>query len=190
MPQGYAYEFFAPQPETSDLLMIAASPSKPVDPVVAKVEVPNNEWTLLVSPMHGWIPSWRNPMLATVIIISVLFGGLVLATLVSRHLQLWLLKETKVGCSGHICIPLSLAAVRAYALQCGLLTGDGRTSVASGVGKGPAAATASAQWVGCRDARVRMKVCCVSWPSALRPPTKPWQQRRRAWMCCWRGSTT
>lgn len=76
--------------------MIAASTQKPVDPVVAEVEVPNNQWTLLVAPVQGWVPSWRNPMLATVIIISVLMGGLVLATLVSRHLQLWLLKETKV----------------------------------------------------------------------------------------------
>jgi hypothetical protein len=58
--------------------------------------VPNNQWTLLVAPRQGWVPSWRNPMLATVIILSVLFGCLVMATLVSRHLQLWLLKETKV----------------------------------------------------------------------------------------------
>lgn len=42
------------------------------------------------------MPSWRSPMLATVIVISLLIGGLVMATLVSRHLQLWLLKETKV----------------------------------------------------------------------------------------------
>jgi hypothetical protein len=94
--QGYDYEFFAPQPETSEPVVIAASPTKPVDPVRAEVEVPNNQWTLLVAPSQGWVPSWRNPMLATVIIVSVLFGGLVLATLVSRHLQLWLLKETKV----------------------------------------------------------------------------------------------
>lgn len=59
--------------------------------------MPNNQWTLLLAPSQGWVPSWRNPMLATVIIASMLFGGLVLATLVSRHLQLWLLKETKVN---------------------------------------------------------------------------------------------
>ena len=103
--QGYDYEFSAPQPDTPEVMIIAASPHKPVDPVVAKVEVPNNEWTLLVAPTHGWVPSWRNPMLATVIIISALFGGLVLATLVSRHLQLWLLKETKVGREG-ACAPV------------------------------------------------------------------------------------
>lgn len=97
MNQGYDYEFFAPQPETNEPIVIAASPTKPVDPVRAQVEVPNNQWTLLVAPSQGWVPSWRNPMLATVIIASVLFGGLVLATLVSRHLQLWLLKETKVN---------------------------------------------------------------------------------------------
>lgn len=77
--------------------MIASSGHLPVDPVVAIVEVPNNQWTLLVAPSQGWVPSWRSPMLATVIIISVAMGILVMATLVSRHLQLWLLKETKVG---------------------------------------------------------------------------------------------
>jgi hypothetical protein len=77
--------------------MIATSGHALRDPVTAYVEVPNNQWTLLVAPGKGWLPSWRSPMLATVIIISVSFGGLVMATLVSRHLQLWLLKETKVS---------------------------------------------------------------------------------------------
>lgn len=90
--------------------MIAASAQKPVDPVVAEVEVPNNQWTLLVAPVQGWVPSWRNPMLATVIIISVLMGGLVLATLVSRHLQLWLLKETKVCEQGRTTLHMHVAS--------------------------------------------------------------------------------
>jgi hypothetical protein len=77
--------------------MIATSGQMLYDPVTAIVEVPNNEWTLLAAPRQGWVPSWRSPMLATVIIISAIFGGLVMATLVSRHLQLWLLKETKVS---------------------------------------------------------------------------------------------
>ena len=80
--------------------MITHSVYPPIDPVSATVEVPNNQWTLLVAPHQGWVPSWRSPMLATVIIISVLMGGLMMATLVSRHLQLWLLKETKV-CNKH-----------------------------------------------------------------------------------------
>lgn len=94
--QGYEYKFFAPQPDSAPI-MIAASSTLPADPVLATGDVPNNQWTLLVAPRQGWVPSWRNPMLATVIILSVLFGGLVMATLISRHLQLWLLKETKVG---------------------------------------------------------------------------------------------
>jgi hypothetical protein len=40
--QDYNYEFFAPQPD-SEPIMIAASPNRPVDPVKAVVNVPNNE---------------------------------------------------------------------------------------------------------------------------------------------------
>lgn len=105
--QGYEYEFFAPQPDFKEPIMIATSGHVLYDPVTAFVEVPNNQWTLLVAPRQGWVPSWRSPMLATVIIISAIFGGLVMATLVSRHLQLWLLKETKAssGAAGSAPIP-------------------------------------------------------------------------------------
>jgi hypothetical protein len=40
--QDYNYEFFAPQPD-SEPIMIAASPHRPIDPVKAVVEVPNNQ---------------------------------------------------------------------------------------------------------------------------------------------------
>jgi hypothetical protein len=106
--QGYDYEFFAPQPDQQKPMMIAASPQKPQDPVTAVVDVPNNQWTLLVGPCQGARePTWRTPMLATVIVLSFVIGGLVLATLVSRHLQLWLLQATKVRgffCLGKRCI--------------------------------------------------------------------------------------
>lgn len=46
-------------------MQIAASHSLPVDPVSASVLVPNNEWQLMVAPQQGWVPDWRDPMLAT-----------------------------------------------------------------------------------------------------------------------------
>ncbi|WIA33746.1 hypothetical protein OEZ86_006861 [Tetradesmus obliquus] len=93
---GYNYEFFAPQPD-SEPIMIAASPQRPIDPVKALVEVPNNEWSLLVAPQQGWVPRWRNPMLAAVVVVVVILGLLIMATLVSRAQQLWLLKEMRVS---------------------------------------------------------------------------------------------
>jgi hypothetical protein len=54
-------------------------------------------WSLLVAPQQGWVPHWRNPMLAAVVIVVFIIGALVMATLVSRAQQLWLLKEMRVS---------------------------------------------------------------------------------------------
>jgi hypothetical protein len=54
-----------------------------------------------VAPQQGWVPHWRNPMLAAVVIVVFIIGALVMATLVSRAQQLWLLKEMRV--SGLLC---------------------------------------------------------------------------------------
>ncbi|KAF8060038.1 serine/threonine-protein kinase [Scenedesmus sp. PABB004] len=93
----YDYEFTAPQPDTREPIVIARSPDLPFDPVSATVFVPNGEWSLRVAPQGGWVPAWRGPMLATVVVISCLVGLLVLATLVSRRVQLWLLREMKLS---------------------------------------------------------------------------------------------
>ena len=65
--------------------------------VSAEVHVPHSNWTLVVQPAAGWVPSWRDPMLAMVVIASAAIGLLVAAVLVSRHQQAWLLKEMKLG---------------------------------------------------------------------------------------------
>ena len=98
-PQGYEYAMFAPQPNgsTFEFARSAHPPQPPPDSVAAMVHVPNSEWTLLVRPSQGWVPSWRDPMLAATTIASALIGLLVCAVLVSRRQQTWLLSEMRVG---------------------------------------------------------------------------------------------
>jgi hypothetical protein len=55
-----------------------------------------SRWSLLVAPQQGWVPHWRNPMLAAVVVVVAIIGLLIMATLVSRAQQLWLLKEMRV----------------------------------------------------------------------------------------------
>lgn len=77
--------------------MVAETPMPPVAPVRATVHAVNAKWTLLVAPTNGWVPSWRKPMLALVIVICIVMGVMLLRILVSRHQQAWLLAELKVG---------------------------------------------------------------------------------------------
>eukprot|EP00775_Hariotina_reticulata_P009645 gene9645-9805_t len=93
---GYNFEFFAPQLDMP-VILIASTPDKPVEPVEAQVNVPGNAWVLRVAPQQGWIPVWRDPMLATVIIVSLFIGALIFATLVSRCMQKTLLVEMQAS---------------------------------------------------------------------------------------------
>lgn len=45
---------------------------------------------LQVSPQQGWVPVWRAPMLAVVVLVSGLFSSLLGAILISNKLQAWL----------------------------------------------------------------------------------------------------
>ncbi|KIZ04181.1 hypothetical protein MNEG_3785, partial [Monoraphidium neglectum] len=95
--QGYEYAMFAPQPNGT-MFRFATSAQPPPPPpasVAATIHVPNSNWTLLASPSQGWVPSWRDPMIATAAIASALIGLLVGAVLVSRRQQGWLLAEMR-----------------------------------------------------------------------------------------------
>jgi hypothetical protein len=43
-----------------------------------------------VSPEQGWVPVWRAPILAVVVLVCALFSLLLGAILVSNKLQAWL----------------------------------------------------------------------------------------------------
>jgi hypothetical protein len=49
---------------------------------------------LQVSPDNGWVPIWRAPMLAVVVLVCSLFALLLGAILVSNRLQSWLKVST------------------------------------------------------------------------------------------------
>ncbi|KXZ45700.1 hypothetical protein GPECTOR_51g685 [Gonium pectorale] len=63
------------------------------DPVVVKVQLPNVEWTLYVTRADGWNPTWRNPLIVMVVILSQVLALLVFAVLVSRLQQRRLFRE-------------------------------------------------------------------------------------------------
>jgi hypothetical protein len=97
---GYNYEMKAQQP-AGGTLMIAKYGPAPSDPVTATVHIPNGDWTLYVQPQAGWVPSWRDPMLAAVVVVGCLLGLLLTAILAGQHMQRLLLRETQVsGCCG------------------------------------------------------------------------------------------
>lgn len=85
----------APQPGGGTLL-IAQSPSPPASPVSATVRTVNSDWLLQVSPSDGWVPPWRKPLLAMVIVICALLGLMLTGLLVNRHQQAWLVRELRV----------------------------------------------------------------------------------------------
>ncbi|EFJ42183.1 hypothetical protein VOLCADRAFT_107375 [Volvox carteri f. nagariensis] len=68
-------------------------PSALQDPVIVKVPLPNVEWTLYVSRTGGWVPSWKAPLIAMVVILSFVLSLLVFAVLVSRVQQRRLLRD-------------------------------------------------------------------------------------------------
>lgn len=88
--QGYRYDLHRIDPDTGEKLAIAHSTVLPQAPVTASVHLPQSTWVLGVSPEHGWVPVWRAPILAVVVVVSALMSLLLGAILVSSKLQAWL----------------------------------------------------------------------------------------------------
>ena len=93
--QGYNFQLVAPQPG-GGVLTISESSQPPERPVAAAVRTLSSDWTLLVAPAAGWVPSWRDPLLAMVIVICVAIGLMLTGLLVNRRQQKWLLAELRV----------------------------------------------------------------------------------------------
>ncbi|KAI8476186.1 MAG: kinase-like domain-containing protein [Monoraphidium minutum] len=94
--RGYNYALLAPQPGGSTLL-IAQTPEPPTDPVEALVHTAGSAWTLRVAPAGGWVPPWRRPLLAMVIVTCAVIGLMLTALLVNRHQQAWLVAELRTA---------------------------------------------------------------------------------------------
>jgi sensor domain CHASE-containing protein len=99
---GYNYEMKAQQPAGGTLMIAKHGPS-PTDPVTATVHIPNGDWTLYVQPQAGWVPGWRDPMLAAVVVVGCLLGVLLTCILAGQHMQRLLLRETQVSGCCRVC---------------------------------------------------------------------------------------
>ncbi|KAG2446481.1 hypothetical protein HYH02_008472 [Chlamydomonas schloesseri] len=83
--QGYLYKLHQLPRTPNRAAIIAASDPQPTDPVTATVEKFNLVWVLEVSPAAGWVPAWRDPCIAAVVVGSCLVSLLVLWLLVTRE---------------------------------------------------------------------------------------------------------
>ena len=101
---GFSYKVIAPHPYTQKPTVLGhegnvddASAVKfefgvPYSKDMGKVA---NPWVLSISPNDGWQPSWRNPLIAAVVVISLVVSILVLVTIVGVYRQRDLLKESR-----------------------------------------------------------------------------------------------
>lgn len=154
-----------------------------------------------VSPESGWVPVWRGPIIAVVVLVCCLFSLLLGAILISNKLQSWL----KVRGRWQIFRDI----YSKYVHRCSIETPGQKRHRSTA--ENTAVSTVSTHNLGtqvCQSARSAASTfaCChrTAWHrlrSCLgcsrahgwwlcRPPTMPWPVRRSAWMCCLRGSTT
>ncbi|EFJ44732.1 hypothetical protein VOLCADRAFT_95096, partial [Volvox carteri f. nagariensis] len=66
-------------------------------PVEVNILVPNNVWSLTVADARGWSPNWEWPLVAMVIVMSILMAMLVGMALIGRAQQHLLLEEVLVS---------------------------------------------------------------------------------------------
>ena len=52
------------------------SRSLPVQPIVYNLPTLNGNWTLEISRQSGWVPAWKWPLVAAVVIIAVILSCL------------------------------------------------------------------------------------------------------------------
>ncbi|PNH04275.1 Soluble guanylate cyclase 88E, partial [Tetrabaena socialis] len=92
--RGYLFKLW--QEETSDsnpYVVLANSSRLPVHPVTQSIAVYNLVWHLELAPEGGWVPSWRDPCIAAVVVGSTLVSLLVLWLLMSKEQHNSLLRE-------------------------------------------------------------------------------------------------
>ena len=64
----------------------------PRNPVSASLTIYNQVWVLQLEPQNGWEPTWKAPVIAAIVIVSVLLALLVFVMMVSLKQQARLLK--------------------------------------------------------------------------------------------------
>ncbi|KXZ47914.1 hypothetical protein GPECTOR_32g527 [Gonium pectorale] len=92
--QGLSYRLVRRDDALTDAVVwLAGSRTELHDPVRIHIPVPNNLWCLTVMDERGWEPTWKWPLVATVIALSLILGSLVALALLGRAQQRLLLLE-------------------------------------------------------------------------------------------------
>ncbi|KAG2431564.1 hypothetical protein HXX76_009578 [Chlamydomonas incerta] len=90
---GYAYRLWQEETSINNLRAeLAASAQRPADPMRIAIKAYNLLWHLELAPADGWVPAWRGPCIAAVVVGSVAVSLLVLWLLVSKEQHNRLLK--------------------------------------------------------------------------------------------------
>ncbi|KAG2425644.1 hypothetical protein HXX76_013489 [Chlamydomonas incerta] len=95
---GYRYRLWQSNTAPSNpYFQLAASEPPPVKPMVRSISAYNLLWYLELEPVDGWVPAWRGPCIAAVVVGSVAVSLLVLWLLVSKEQHNRLLKAMLPG---------------------------------------------------------------------------------------------
>ncbi|GFR47237.1 hypothetical protein Agub_g8921, partial [Astrephomene gubernaculifera] len=76
-----------------EAVWLAGSKEALHDPVHVYISVPNNEWRLGVEDARGWVPAWKWPLVAMVVVMGCVLAALVGHALLGRAQQRQLLLE-------------------------------------------------------------------------------------------------
>ncbi|KAG2443735.1 hypothetical protein HXX76_002081 [Chlamydomonas incerta] len=93
---GYYYALVRPLNATAEQVIAQVGPSslRDHDAVTVDVKVFTTMWQLRVAPQEGFEPSWRDPLIAAVVIIAFIIASLLFVALASFRRQRLLLHET------------------------------------------------------------------------------------------------
>ncbi|GAX83535.1 hypothetical protein CEUSTIGMA_g10960.t1 [Chlamydomonas eustigma] len=99
---GYSYALYAPinSSDTSQYQLVSQHGDIDFESAeLIDVLIPGQvqqTWQLWVQPLAGWYPSWTAPLIATVVILSVLISALLFTAMMYHVRQAALLTETKL----------------------------------------------------------------------------------------------
>ncbi|KAG2484907.1 hypothetical protein HYH03_016293 [Edaphochlamys debaryana] len=92
--QGLSYRLTRGEDTDSAVEVVMAGRDRPLKhPEMVEIPVPNNLWRLTVVDARGWEPAWMWPLVAMVVVMSVVLSTLVMLALVGRAQQRLLLTE-------------------------------------------------------------------------------------------------
>ncbi|GIL44373.1 hypothetical protein Vafri_1861, partial [Volvox africanus] len=92
--EGLQYRLTRPDDVDKTKLFVLGGQNEALrDPVEVMIAVPNNVWCLSVVDSRGWTPNWEWPLVAMVVVMSLLLSVLLGLALVGRTQQHLLLEE-------------------------------------------------------------------------------------------------